>query len=523
MTPPGSRTKTAVGCAVLLIAYFITARLGLLLGAVAGFATLVWPPSGIALAALLLFGFGLWPGVFLGAFLVNLLAGHAPIAVALAIASGNTLEAIAGAWLLGRVGFRPQLDRISDVLWLVGGAAMASTSLSALIGVASLRVSRIVPAGGTGQALQAWWLGDMVGDLVVASLLFTLAARPPLRARRGIVVEALLLASALTAMGLLVFGNLFGGSISLPRHPYLLFPLLAWAALRYGQYGAVGSLFLASGIAVAGTALGFGPFAQPVLADSLVGLQVFMGVVATTALVLGAAIAERNRAVEARDEFLSIASHELRTPLTALTLHLQTLLRRLRRSDEKLSTEDMVATVEAANRLLARVAKMTNELLEVGRLAMGRLQLHREEMDLAASVREGVARFEQQLSSAACPVELRMDGTVTGRWDPVRLDQVIDNLLSNAAKYGAGKPVEVWLSERKERVVLEIRDHGIGVEPKDQARIFGQFERAVSWRRFGGFGLGLWIARRVVEAHGGTIRLTSAPGLGSTFTVELPR
>jgi len=134
-----------------------------------------------------------------------------------------------------------------------------------------------------------------------------------------------------------------------------------------------------------------------------------------------------------------------------------------------------------------------------------------------------MARLDQQLSSAACTVELRQEGNVTGSWDPVRLDQVIDNLLSNAAKYGAGKPVEVWLGERGERVVLEVRDHGIGVEPEDQARIFGQFERAVSRRRFGGFGLGLWIARRVVEAHGGTIRLTSAPGLGATFTVELPR
>ena len=371
--------------------------------------------------------------------------------------------------------------------------------------------------------MRAWWVGDMLGDLVVAPLLFTIAARPPLRARRGMRSEAVLLGGAVIVTGLLVFGNLWGGTISLPRHPYLLFPLLAWAALRYGQYGAVGSVFLVSGIAIAGTAVGFGPFAEPVLADSLLDLQVFMGVVAATALVLGAAIAERNRAVEARDEFLSIASHELRTPLTALTLHLQTLLRRLRRSDQKPSVEEMIGTMEAANRLLARVAKMTHDLLEVSRVATGRLQLQREEMDLAASVRESVARFEQPLTSAACPVELRLEGNLTGLWDPARLDQVIDNLLGNAAKYGAGKPVEVWLSDRGERVVLQVRDHGIGVEPADQPRIFGQFERAVSRRRFGGFGLGLWIARRVVEAHGGSIRLTSAPGLGSTFTVELPR
>jgi len=166
---------------------------------------------------------------------------------------------------------------------------------------------------------------------------------------------------------------------------------------------------------------------------------------------------------------------------------------------------------------------MIDELLEISRVAAGRFELHREEMDLAQSVREGLARFEKQLTSAGCRVELRLEGKVTGHWDPIRLDQVIDNLISNAAKYGAGKPVEVWLSDRGERVVLGIRDHGIGIDPVDQSRVFGQFERAVSPRRFGGFGLGLWITRRVVEAHGGTISLSSEPGRGSTFTVELPR
>ncbi|MGZ6125512.1 MAG: MASE1 domain-containing protein [Myxococcales bacterium] len=515
-------TEVALGCAVLFAAYFVTARLGLLLGAVAGFATLVWPPTGAALAALRLFGFRLWPGVFAAAFFVNLAAG-APAFVALGIASGNTLEAIAGAWLLGRVGFQAQLERIADVLALIIAAAIGSTSLSALIGIASLHLGGIVSRGGAAEALRAWWIGDILGDLVVAPLLFVFTARPPLRARSWMLPELVLLVCALAASGLLVFGNLFGGSISLLRHPYVLFPLLALAALRFGQYGAVVSVFLVSGIAIAGTTLGFGPFAQAFLADSLLDLQAFMGVASATTLVLGAAIAERNRAVEARDEFLSIASHELRTPLTALSLHVQTLLRRLHRSDEGLSREGILQGLEAANRLLARLAKLIGELLEVSRVATGRLKLEREEMDLAASVREGLARFEGQLAGAGCRVELHLEGRLTGSWDRMRLDQVIDNLLSNAAKYGAGKPIEVRLDERGEHVVLEVRDHGIGIDPADQPRIFGQFERAVSERRFGGFGLGLWIARRVVEAHGGSIRLSSQPGVGSTFTVELPR
>jgi signal transduction histidine kinase len=514
--------KLVFGCALLFIAYFGTAHLGLFLGAVAGFATLVWPPTGIALAAVQLYGFWLWPAVFAGALLVNVVHGAPPL-VASIIACGNTLEAVVGAWLLGRVRFQPRLDRVVDVLALILAAAIGSTALSAFIGVGSLRLGGIVQAANVGQALRAWWIGDTLGDLVVAPLLFVFWARPPLRRLPAVVPEALSLACALVAFALLVFGNLFPGTITLYRHPYLLFPLLAWAALRFGQYGAVISVFIISCIAVAGTVMGFGPFAQPVLADSLLGLQVFMGVAAATALVLGAAIAERNHAVDARDEFLSIASHELRTPLTALSLHVQNLLHRLQRPGGGPSREETLQSMESANRLLMRMARLIGELLEVSRVATGTFQLQREEMDLAASVRESLGRFEGQLATAGCRVEVQSTGKLTGRWDPLRLDQVIDNLISNAVKYGAGKPVEVQLSGNGERVVLEVRDHGIGINPADQRRVFERFERAVSRRRFGGFGLGLWITRKVIEAHGGSIHLISEPGLGSTFRVELPR
>src|SRR6266446_3127002 len=229
MREPKSRTEVALGCALLFAAYFVTARLGLRVDAVAGFATLVWPPTGIALAALWLFGSRLWPGVFAGALCVNLLAG-APLPGALGIASGNTLEAVAGVWLLGRARFQAQLDRVDDVVALIIGPAICSTALSASIGVASLRLAGTVSSSATVPALRAWWIGDMVGDLVVAPLLFVILGRQPLRWRRWMRAEVLLLACALVALGLLVFGNVFGGSINLPQHPYVLFPLLAWAA-----------------------------------------------------------------------------------------------------------------------------------------------------------------------------------------------------------------------------------------------------------------------------------------------------
>jgi signal transduction histidine kinase len=120
-------------------------------------------------------------------------------------------------------------------------------------------------------------------------------------------------------------------------------------------------------------------------------------------------------------------------------------------------------------------------------------------------------------------VSLEVEGPVQGNWDRRRLDQLVDNLIGNAAKYGAGKPIEVRLQGRAEDVLLQVRDHGIGIDPADQARVFERFERAVSRKQFGGFGLGLWISRQIVEAHGGSITLVSEPGAGSTFSVELPR
>src|SRR5690348_12130217 len=159
-------TKDALGVVLLFAAYFATARLGLLMDAVAGFATLVWPPTGIALAALTLFGTRLWPGVLLGALCVNLMA-HAPLPVALGIAAGNTLEALAGTWLLRRTaGFDPRLERIHDVIALVFLSAISSTIVSAAAGTLSLRLGGTIAPVLIWPTFRAWWLGDMLGDLV---------------------------------------------------------------------------------------------------------------------------------------------------------------------------------------------------------------------------------------------------------------------------------------------------------------------------------------------------------------------
>ena len=514
-------SKDALAILILFLAYFITARLGLLLDAVAGFATLVWPPTGISLAALFLFGRRLWPGVFAGALCVNLVAG-ASFPVALAIGAGNTLEALAGSWLLRRVRFEPQLERIEDALTLVLLGAIASTAISAAIGAGSLRAGGAIPSGMLWPTARAWWLGDMLGDLVIAPLIFVWVTRPRRARRQLIVAEAVLLLGLLTVFSLRIFGGA-AHEPGLLRQAYIVFPFLLWAALRFGPYGAVSAAFVVSAIAIAGTAMQLGPFVHETLSEGLLYLQTFLGVATVTALTVAAAIAERSRAVDARDEFLAIASHELRTPLTALLLHIQTGLLRLRRSVPAAGRDEAVSQLESTLRLALRLGKLIGELLEVSRIVWGRFKPEREEVDLAALVHESLARQEQQLQQARCAVSFEVEGVVRGQWDRRRLDQLIDNLIGNAAKYGAGKPIEVRLQGRAEDVLLQIRDHGIGIDPADQARVFERFERAVSRKQFGGFGLGLWISRQIVEAHGGNISLVSSPGAGSTFSVELPR
>jgi signal transduction histidine kinase len=153
----------------------------------------------------------------------------------------------------------------------------------------------------------------------------------------------------------------------------------------------------------------------------------------------------------------------------------------------------------------------------------GRLSLSPEPMSLRDAVRESLEGLAEAVVRSGSTVTLHGEGEVFGSWDPTRIDQVISNLLINAFKYGRGKPIDVWVKAEEGRAVLSVRDHGFGIPEGDQARIFGRFERAVSTRNYGGFGLGLWIVQEIVKAHGGSVHVHSVPSQGATFTVELPR
>lgn len=523
--------RTALWIIALALIYAAAARLGLSLHAVERFATLVWPSSGIALSALLLGGARLWPGVLLGAFAVNFWLG-APPAVALAIAAGNTLEAVIGAVALRRLKLHVTLDRVRDVAALVFAAAMGSTLVSATAGVVSLYLAGMMPAARMATAWRTWWIGDMIGDLIIVPLVLAWATKAePRDDDRGRTIGT----AALFALALLVAVFVF--VLPLPaallplRQPFLLFPALAWAPLRLGLRGVATTTFVVSVLAIGGHALGVGPFITSAPAEGLTELQVFMAAMAMGLLVLGALVTERRRvqtalegAVSARDEFLSIASHELRTPLAAVVLQLDML----RRSASKLLAGDttaggsLEAQLKKALRQTDRLTFLLDNLLEVSRMSSGKLRLDREPLDLAALVRDVVGRFAEAAEKAGCQLEVTTE-EATGEWDRLRIEQVVTNLLSNAIKFGPGKPVVVAVGGDAMNATLSVRDHGIGISAEDVERVFGRFERAVAARHIGGLGLGLFIARRLLEAHGGTIRVESSPDKGSAFFVELPR
>ena len=291
-----SVTRLTLGLALAAL-YFGAAKLGLTMAFVAEQVTTVWPPSGIALAAVVLLGPAVWPAIALGALLANATA-HEPLGTAAAIAAGNTLEAVVGGWMLRRLGFRRALERLRDVLGLIVFAAGISTTVSATIGVASLCLGGVQPWSAFARLWSEWWIGDGMGDLVMAPLLLVWASPSPLGWARRRIVEVVILCATLVGVSLVVFAGWLGLE-GYPLH-YTIFPFVIWAALRLGQRGTAMVTFIASSLAIWSTVNGTGPLVMESPEASLVMLQLFMAVVAIAGLLLGAAITERDLAESRR-------------------------------------------------------------------------------------------------------------------------------------------------------------------------------------------------------------------------------
>ena len=312
MAPSDLRRLIGIGV-VVTAAYVIAARLGFQVAFIAEQVTTVWAPTGIALAALLLWGRRLWPAVWLGAWLANAQTG-APLWSAALIATGNTLEAVAGAWILPRIAaFDSAFRRVRDAASFIVLAAVMAPTISATIGVATLCAAAAQPWSQFSGLWLAWWLGDALGALVVAPLLLTTLRRTTPTPRRQWVETGLLLTAATVATEI-VFGQLFGPALARRPLQYIVFPFAILAAVRLGQPATSFVVFGASLVAIWNTVRGVGPFASPQVHESLILLQVYMGVLAGTGLLLAAAIAERRTGERRRAASLAVGEVLAQSP-----------------------------------------------------------------------------------------------------------------------------------------------------------------------------------------------------------------
>lgn len=521
--------------ALVLAAYFLTAKLGLSLDALSGVAATVWPPSGIALSALLLGGYSLWPSIALGALLANLSAG-VPAAAAAGIMAGNTLEALAGAFLarlFGRLrGAR--LETVRGALALIGPAALASTAISASVGATSAWLGGVVRGGGFGQVWLNWWVGDVLGVLLVTPLVLALPALREQDWTRQRLVEAAGALTFLFTTGALIFGTPQSGWAA-PR-AYFVFPPLIWAALRFGQSGGAIATFVLASMAVLGTAAGLGPFVLETRAESLLALQTFMGSVAVTILVLGAVSTERARESADRKQLeaqLVIADrlaavgtlaagvgHEINNPLSYLMMNLDAARRLLERRGRPEAEAELGELLGTAREGAERIRHIVGDLRTLARdeaEARGPVDVRRV-LDACAQIAENQIRHRARLVKEYGPVP------------PVsanegRLAQVFLNLLVNAAQAiteGRADDNTIRVVTRLDAgfVVIEISDTGVGIEPALQRRLFEPF---FTTKPIGaGTGLGLSVCHAIVTSIEGSITVRSEPGAGATFRVALP-
>ena len=284
--------------AALAVVYFCAAKLGLRFALVHPSATALWAPTGITLAAFLIFGFRVWPGAFFGAFFANLTTAGSSL-TSIGVATGNTLEGVVGCYLVSRFARGLQtFERVQDVFKFAFLAGMVSTAISATVGVTALSLGGFADWAAYGSIWRTWWLGDGVGAVVVTPLVLLWRENPRFNWTRRQIIELALLFSGLIFTAWIVFGGRFHSEVKNYPLEYMCIPFLIWAAYRFGRRKAVTATCVLAGIATWGTLHGFGPFSRQALNTSLLLVQSFVGIVAVTSLALAAEVSERKRADE---------------------------------------------------------------------------------------------------------------------------------------------------------------------------------------------------------------------------------
>lgn len=517
--------------------YFVAAIVGLQFAVVGSTVTLVWPSSGIALVVVLAFGYRMALGIALGALLANAWMGL-PILLAGGIAIGNTLEAVMGAWLLTRFGrLRRELDRHRDVFALIVLAGMVSTALSAVVGVGTLTLGGVVPFESYASVWTIWWLGDMMGVLMVAPPLLIWLSHPRPALSKLQIVEALVL----LAMVLIVC-NLVFGAPQLAGHGYYpasmaAIPLLVWGALRFEYFGAALVALLVSALAAWGTAHGTGPFVAPSMLGSLVGCSIFANLMATTGLLLAVSSAaqrhaqvaltvaldelrlqktQAEQANQAKSSFIAVASHDLRQPMHAIALYVAAL-------QPTLAGRAAASTLDKIESAVSAMENMCSAILDVSRLDAGVVV-----PDIACvpvpSLLDGLYNdFCHEARAKGLKLRLRY-GNASVSSDPVLLARILRNLIANALRYTEHGGILISARRRPGAIRFQVWDTGCGITPEHMNSIFREYFQVHGAQHSGQFGqgLGLFIVDQLAHLLVHPLTVHSHPGRGTVFSVDVP-
>jgi signal transduction histidine kinase len=536
---------------VVGIVYFAGAELGLSLATLHQNVTPVWPPTGIAIAALLIFGPRVWPGVFAGALAANL-ALNLPIASDVGIATGNTLEAILAWYLLQRSKrWDRSFESVRDVMTFIVYAGVLAPLVSATIGSLSVCFGDPAQLPNFAWLWLTWWMGDGFGALIVSPLLLSWSLSWNIDSADAPEIASLLV--LLIIVVLIVFGGWFPGPVKTYPLAYLCLPCLLWAALRFDQRIVTGSIVLMASVAVWGAKHGYGPFVQPSANVTLLLLMSFVGTSALMTLLVAAVTVERRKAEDEKwrlaselerrrtdlleresharqqaeeasrlkEEFLATVSHELRTPLNAVVGW-----SRLLRSG-KLDNDGMTHAVDVIERNAAAQRQIIEDLLDVSRIVAGKLRISTQPVDLLLVIHAAIDAVQPAAEAKEIKISTHVEAPdLIVKADVERLQQVFWNLLSNAVKFTPhGGLIDVYLERSDSLAEVRIEDSGPGVPPEFLPHIFERFSQAdgSSTRKHGGLGLGLAIVRHLVEIHGGTVSATNREAeSGAILTVRLP-
>lgn len=527
--------KKLLPMSLLFFAYAAAAQVSLSLPTFHGLVPIIWPPAGIGLAALFLYGYELWPAILLAALAVTY-SLDASLGVSIGLAAGNTVGTLAGTYVLREfAAMDPLFAHLRDALALIWVAifipiisAVSSTTILWLWGI--ITVAEISPT------LVSWWLGHMLGILVLGPFLIRWLFRPTFARTRAQTIEWAGSFLLLLTISGLIFWTPFTQFEGIPLIYLVLIPFI-WIALRLGPRAMTLAVFLTALNAILGSEYGF--TGHVVSANSLFLLQMFIGVLSIIFFIFVTVEEERKESTkqleeyviqleqafkkisgedQAKNEFIAILAHELRNPLAPIVSSLEML---------KLQnpSAEFASAIDAMYGHTRTIGRLLDDLLDISRISQKKFKLQKESVDFRPLILRCVQTAEAFMQSRGHKLVVSLpDRPIWIDADPVRLEQIVINLLNNSAKYTEpGGTIEFSAQEEGNELVIAVRDNGIGIEEHMLTRIFEPFTQVERGTRTAGLGIGLSLTKKLVEMHRGSIEARS-PGLGqgSEFIVRLP-